>query len=91
MITRQFIVTGHVQGVGFRWSVMMLAQNLHLNGQVRNNNDGSVTIVVQGTEQELANFLAKLPESLSPFAKIDQIEQQDLPDQKPLTRFMITN
>ncbi len=48
MITYQIIVTGHVQGVGFRWSCVQLAQQLQLTGTVKNLVDGRVEIHVTG-------------------------------------------
>lgn len=69
---------GVVQGVGFRWSVQMLAQNLGLNGTVKNNPDGTVTIMLQATEDEIQEFKNQLPHNISSFAKIDQIKTEKL-------------
>jgi len=41
-------VTGRVQGVGFRYFVMTSANQLGLNGWVRNRRDGSVEVVAEG-------------------------------------------
>lgn len=48
METREIHVYGLVQGVGFRWCTQILAKKFFLKGWVRNENDGSVTILVQG-------------------------------------------
>ena len=42
--TRRFLVSGRVQGVGFRWFVDHEARELGLAGWVRNNLDGSVEV-----------------------------------------------
>lgn len=45
---RRFVVTGRVQGVGFRWYVMERAQELGLTGYVLNRRDGTVEVVAEG-------------------------------------------
>lgn len=44
MLNYHIVVTGRVQGVGFRWSTHELALQYGLVGQVKNEWDGSVTI-----------------------------------------------
>lgn len=39
------IVSGRVQGVGFRWMTKMVAAKLHITGTVANQMDGSVEIM----------------------------------------------
>jgi acylphosphatase len=46
-------VTGRVQGVGFRYFVVRAAQALALTGYVRNERDGSVTVVAEGDADAL--------------------------------------
>ena len=48
VIRRHVLVTGTVQGVGFRWFVQERARRLHLAGSVRNMSDGSVAFEVEG-------------------------------------------
>lgn len=47
-ITVEFVVTGVVQGVGFRWFTRSEARRLGLRGWVRNRPDGSVQVLAQG-------------------------------------------
>jgi acylphosphatase len=54
---RRLRVRGHVQGVGFRWSMMELANRLGVTGWVRNREDGSVEAVVWGENPELAAMI----------------------------------
>jgi acylphosphatase len=51
MATRRLIVTGRVQGVGYRDSLRDEALRHGLTGWVRNRRDGSVEAVLQGTPE----------------------------------------
>jgi acylphosphatase len=51
-----FIVTGQVQGVGFRYYCQVQAVALGLTGYARNRSDGSVEIEAQGEERAIEEF-----------------------------------
>lgn len=51
---------GEVQGVGFRWTSRELANKLGLVGWVRNEWDGSVSMELQGTNDQIARFFGEL-------------------------------
>jgi acylphosphatase len=64
METRRLVVSGIVQGVGYRYFVLDVAQRLSLDGYVRNLADGTVEVVVQLEEaslQALVDALKKGP------------------------------
>ena len=44
------LVSGHVQGVGYRWFVRELASSAGLSGSARNLPDGRVQVVLEGTD-----------------------------------------
>jgi acylphosphatase len=52
------VISGRVQGVGFRYHVRDKALALNLGGWVRNNDDGSVEIVAEGKEKDIEMFAA---------------------------------
>ena len=54
---------GEVQGVGFRWTSRSLANKLGATGWVRNEWDGSVSMELQGTDEQVAAFFGMLPRS----------------------------
>lgn len=73
MIAATAIVTGRVQGVGFRQFVKTLADRLELSGTVRNVDDGSVEIFVQvGAEGEADEFFERVAKGPGFVAEITQ-------------------
>lgn len=54
------LVSGRVQGVGFRWFVRVAARRLRLSGWVRNRPDGSVEIAADGSPDRLDQLKADL-------------------------------
>jgi acylphosphatase len=60
MIAKKFLVTGRVQGVGFRWYVMSRARSLGLDGWVRNTRDGSVEVWAEGPVLDLESLESSL-------------------------------
>lgn len=58
--TKQFTFYGQVQGVGFRYTCRQLARTCHLTGWVKNELDGTVTVVVQGPAKQIQRFLLGL-------------------------------
>jgi acylphosphatase len=57
---KRFLVSGFVQGVGFRYFTQRVAGRLKLNGYVRNLGDGRVEAYAIGSEKQLADFRAEL-------------------------------
>ena len=55
-IARRFLVSGIVQGVGFRYFTQDEAERLHLAGFVRNLRDGRVEVYAIGPGEELARL-----------------------------------
>jgi acylphosphatase len=53
IVARRYLVTGRVQGVGYRNFVEHAAGKLNVYGYVRNRRDGSVEVFAMGTPEEL--------------------------------------
>ena len=71
----RFVVSGQVQGVGFRYSAMVQARRLGLTGWVSNRADGAVEGVACGADEALAQlhqWLRKGP----PAARVQGVEWQ---------------
>jgi len=56
MIRKHFLVSGRVQGVGFRNFVHRQASELGIKGAVRNLKDGRVEILAEGPNDAMAIF-----------------------------------
>lgn len=82
-------VTGLVQGVGFRWTTQMIAQELGITGTVKNNPDGSVSIVAQGEELPLEHFIKKVKASPSVAGHVDHVDLNTISNAEKFTRFSV--
>src|SRR6476660_317986 len=63
MISLQVFYEGHVQGVGFRFTVRHIAKGFDVIGWVRNLPDGRVELQVTGDEEEVRAFLDQVGQS----------------------------
>jgi acylphosphatase len=59
-VSESMVFTGHVQGVGFRYTAYRIAQQLELRGHVRNAPDGSVETLVVGPLPAADAFVEEL-------------------------------
>jgi acylphosphatase len=55
--TRHLVITGAVQGVGYRYSMVLAAQRLGVAGWVRNRRDGSVEAMIAGNAADVAALI----------------------------------
>ena len=74
----RWIVSGRVQGIGFRFSVARYAMQLGVKGWVRNRSDGSVEVEAQG-EAESLDRLQEYLRSGPPMARVDNVDTSDVP------------
>ena len=87
-LARRFIVRGRVQGVGFRWFVEREAHVLGISGWVRNNSDGSVEVLGQGSRDQLLGFRSRLRQGPRA-ARVDDVEEFEAKAVPGLTTFRI--
>ena len=78
IVRRRFLISGIVQGVGFRPFIFRLAGELGLSGWVRNIPAG-VELEVQGPIEALAAFGHALDHDLPPLAVVTSVSAQDIP------------
>jgi acylphosphatase len=77
-MSTRFLVSGMVQGVGFRWYVARHARSLGLVGFARNLPDGRVEVVVSGPEESLP-ALEQLLRTGPANAQVEQVERSPEP------------
>jgi len=76
-IGRRAIVSGVVQGVGFRWSAREMAGRLGVAGFARNRADATVEVEAEGEPGAVDEFVAWL-QSGPPGASVTGVETHDV-------------
>ena len=79
---REVYFSGHVQGVGFRFTAQRVAGRHDVTGFVRNMPDGRVQLVVEGQRAEIARFVDDLTRTMQ-----DHIHKTTIQEEKPTGRF----
>jgi acylphosphatase len=79
MARKHIIVSGRVQGVGFRYHSYLLADACHLTGWVQNLDSGDVELEIQGRIEDIDKFLSQLGKR-SWFIQIDRMKLEDMED-----------
>jgi acylphosphatase len=54
------VVSGHVQGVGYRYFVRELARAVGVSGSARNLPDGRVEVVLEGADEAVRSLVGEL-------------------------------
>lgn len=87
-IAKKFLISGRVQGVGFRYYAERWASQLGIHGYVKNLWDGNVEVYAIGDAvalDELKRHLAEGPRS----ARVSAVDESDELVDKRYNRFMI--
>lgn len=75
-VTRRFLVSGRVQGVGFRAFVRKRAQALGLGGYAKNLASGDVEVVATGAPEAIDTLRAFLHQG-PPWAEVRRVEERE--------------
>lgn len=67
--------SGHVQGVGFRYTVLQLAKGFEVAGFAQNLNDGRVLVEAEGEKAELNEFVQAIQARMAGY--IRKVERSD--------------
>ena len=82
MIRKRIVFGGRVQGVGFRYLTRRAADLIGVTGWVRNELDGTVTLEIQGTEEQVDGTLLSLKHMIikrGRYVRIESINEQEVP------------
>jgi acylphosphatase len=72
------LYSGHVQGVGFRYTAKSVATGFDVTGTIRNLPDGCVELVAEGARQELDAFRAAVRDAgLAGFIRDEKVNWAD--------------
>lgn len=82
------VVTGRVQGVGFRYFTRNAAVALDLKGYVKNRPDGAVEVVAEGSEDSIEEFRMQLWKGPS-FANVVDVDEQFSDGRGEFDKFLI--
>lgn len=72
--------SGVVQGVGFRFTAVSIADKLQVKGWVRNLADGRVEIVAQGKESALKDYISSINGHFQNFISNQDVSWSDAGD-----------
>ena len=88
LIARRYVITGRVQGVGFRFFAEDAAAREGVHGWVRNQPDGTVEAWVEGDEESVQRIEAALHRGPSG-ARIERVDVEDVVPTGRATGFMV--
>lgn len=88
MVAKHVIFSGHVQGVGFRFTVHRIAGRHRLAGFVRNLSDGTVEMLAQGTSEDIEECVQDIKEAMASYLSETAIDE--VPLNPKYTDFRIT-
>ena len=86
--TYNILISGRVQGVGFRYFAVSIAEKYDVKGFVKNIPGGRVEIVCQGEEEELQSFLSEVKKGPA-FSVITDTATEEIPEIKKYNTFEI--
>jgi acylphosphatase len=66
--------SGHVQGVGFRYTAQNIASKHGMRGYVRNLPDSSVEMVMEGSDEQMDQVLSAIQQRMQDFIRKTHIE-----------------
>ncbi|MBR4444664.1 MAG: acylphosphatase [Solobacterium sp.] len=74
---RRYVFFGEVQGVGFRYTAIWAARNAGASGWVRNDPEGTVTMEIQGDEEQIRYVLDAIERGT--YIHVTRMDVKELP------------
>ncbi len=72
---KHIIFTGRVQGIGFRFTAVNIANRCEITGLVRNLPDGSVEMIAQGHPDDIDDCVRDIQDSLAGYIRETKIKE----------------
>jgi len=88
MIARKFLISGRVQGVGFRYFVQRSSAKHQVRGYVRNLDDGRVEVLAEGGDKAVEEFKKDLAAGPTN-SRVGEIEEIVLEPSRQYSSFRI--
>lgn len=88
VVARRYLVSGRVQGVGFRFFVEHVARQEGVSGYVRNLPDGRVEALVEGDVMAVGRVEAALWQGPG-LSRVDEVQTSDVEPSGRATGFRI--
>ncbi len=85
--TKHIIFIGRVQGIGFRFTALDIANRYKLTGMVRNAPDGTVEMITQGPSDDVADCIRDIKEAFEGY--IRETKTEEVPPDPKYTNFKI--
>ena len=88
LTARKIVFSGRVQGVGFRFTALNIANRCELKGYVRNLPNGDVEMLAQGTAEAIDDCIRDLQDSF--VGSVSHTDSEPATPNPKLTDFRIT-
>ena len=88
VVARKFVLSGLVQGVGFRYFTQRAAARHQVRGYVRNLDDGRVEALAQGSEKSVEDFKHDICAGPR-FSRVDHLEETVLDPDREYPSFRV--
>ncbi len=77
MLRQRIVFYGWVQGVGFRYRAIHAAGHYGVTGWVRNDPDGSVTMEIQGMQEQIDSVIMAIERGT--YVRIEHMDVKTIP------------
>jgi acylphosphatase len=75
-IRLRVLFSGHVQGVGFRYTARSVARDFEVTGYVRNLPDGRVEMVAEGSPEQARAFVAAVQGEMAGYLRDLKVNEE---------------
>lgn len=87
MIRKRFVFYGWVQGVGFRYRARHAAELYRVTGWVKNEYDGSVSMELQGSEEQIEKVVLTIEQGR--YVRIENMREETVPTEEEERSFRV--